>query len=123
MTSQERSRCEDIIHTCAVAAVGGQFVNPIRIPGIGDMAVDSAIIIGMAVKLAAVFGHSVSKGSVEGAALAALKEAYLNNIVKSAVKTVVGWIPGIGTVLTSGLTIAIIEEAGWTLAEQFDNAR
>jgi len=123
MTSSERSRCEDIIHSCAVAGAGGQFMNPIKIPGIGTMAVDSVVIIGMAVKLAAVFGNSVSKGSVEGTALAALKEAYLNNMVKTAAKTFFGSFPFIGDVLTSGLTIAIIEEAGWTLAEQFDNAR
>ena len=122
MTNEERSRCEDIIDTCSAAAVAGEFCNPIKIPFIGDMSVDSAVVIGMAIKLAAVFGKSVSEGNVEGAALAALKEAAWNNSGKSAFKSLIGWLPG-SQILTSGMTVAIIQEAGWTLAEQFSNSR
>ena len=123
MTSEERSRCEDIIHSCSAAAVAGHFVNPIRIPGLGEVGVDSAVMVGMGMKLASVFGESVTKGNVEGMALAAFKEAVLNNVVKSTARAAVDWIPFIGPIVTSGLTIAIIEEAGWTLAEQFANAK
>lgn len=116
MTTEQREKCHYIIHASAAAAGGG---NVIPIPGIGAAA-DMAVLTGMAIALAAVFGQDLTGAAARGAAYAALKRLVIQQPVKYAAKECVKFIPFLGSAISAAVSVGLAEAAGWQLAEEFD---
>lgn len=115
MTSEERSKCEDIIHGHAIAIAAA---NAAPIPGLG-VAADMAGCVTMAMALASVFGGSLTSSTAEAMVIPALKQSVGKKFAKELVK----FIPGLGSIAAPAITIGMIEAAGWTIANQLANQR
>ncbi len=148
MNNSEKIKCHAIIHGFAIASGAG---NTIPAPGAG-IAVDIGCMASMCMSLAAVFSQDPT-GAVKESLLVitlkriltkqALKELakqpkkkaakelatfLAKNIikrmsVKSAVKESSKTIPVIGVLISSTLSVAMIEAEGWRLAKTMDAAR
>ena len=116
MTEDQKSKCQTIIHSHAVAAAGG---NLIPVPGVG-VAADVVTMTTMAMSLSAVFGGSISQNVAEGMAIAAIKNTALKQPLKILAKEASKLIPGLGQIVAPSMSIAMLESAGWMLAEKMD---
>ena len=114
MTPEQRSKCEKIIHGHAVAAAAG---NLIPVPGTG-IATDMVTMTTMAMALAAVFGDSISESVAKNMAIVAIKKTMLKQPMKTLAKELSKIIPGLGQVVAPAVSVAMLESAGWLLAEQ-----
>ena len=113
MTEEEKSRCQKIIHGHAAAAAAG---NLIPAPGVG-IAVDTVTMTTMAMALASVFGgsitESVAKNMATSAIIATIKKQPLRVITKEISKV----LPFIGQLVAPTVSVAMLESAGWLLAD------
>ena len=116
MTSEQEGKCHAIIHTAAAAAGGG---NLIPLPGIG-IAADIVAMTAMAASLATVFGGRIPDEVAKGLAVTALKDTVLKQPLKVITKELSKIIPILGQIVAPAVSIAIIEAAGWTLANEMD---
>jgi uncharacterized protein (DUF697 family) len=117
MTDEQNTKCHAIIHSHAVAAAGG---NAVPLPGLG-IAVDIVAMTTMTMALAAVFGGSIGKSVAEGMAVTAIKKTMLKNPIKTIVKELTKVIPFLGSVVAPGISVVMLEAAGWAIAKQLDN--
>jgi len=113
MTEEEKSKCQKIIHGHAAAAAAG---NLIPAPGVG-IAVDTVTMTTMAMALASVFGgsmtESVAKNMATSAIIATIKKQPLRVITKEISKV----LPFIGQLVAPTISVAMLESAGWLLAD------
>ena len=119
MTDEEKSKCRKIIHGHAAAAAAG---NMLPAPGVG-IAVDTVTMTTMAMALASVFGgsitESVAKNLATSAIIATLKKQPLRVITKEVSKV----LPFIGQLVAPSISVAMLESAGWLLAEELATER
>ncbi|MCQ2253858.1 MAG: hypothetical protein MJZ61_10435 [Bacteroidales bacterium] len=108
MTSTQRSKCASIIHTCAATVA---VVNVIPVPGVGAAA-DVATLATMAVKLAGVFGKSITTSMAKALATAALGRQAAKIVVKEILK----FIPFLGWLAAPAISAGTLEASGWTIA-------
>lgn len=113
MTEEEKSKCQKIIHGHAAAAAAG---NLVPAPGVG-IAVDTVTMTTMAMALASVFGgsitESVAKNMATSAIIATIKKQPLRVITKEISKV----LPFIGQLVAPTVSLAMLESAGWLLAD------
>ena len=113
MTEEEKRKCQKIIHGHAAAAAAG---NLVPAPGVG-IAVDTVTMTTMAMALASVFGgsitESVAKNLATSAIIATIKKQPLKVITKEISKV----LPFIGQLVAPTISVAMLESAGWLLAE------
>ena len=113
MTEEEKNKCQKIIHGHAAAAAAG---NLVPAPGVG-IAVDTVTMTTMAMALASVFGgsitESVAKNLATSAIIATIKKQPLRVITKEISKV----LPFIGQLVAPTISVAMLESAGWLLAE------
>lgn len=116
MTPEQESSCHKIIHTAAAGAGAG---NLIPVPGTG-IAADLIAMTGMTMSLAAVFGGDLGTEAAKGMAWAAMKNAALRQPIKTIGKEVAKFIPFLGSAVGSGVSVVLIEAAGWAIAKDLD---
>jgi uncharacterized protein (DUF697 family) len=119
MTTEEKNKCHIIIHAATAASGAG---NLVPIPGLGAAA-DMVTMTTMAISLASVFGEELTHAAARGMAYAALKKVIFKQPIKYAAKELVKFIPWIGSVFSAAVSVALMEAAGWQLAQQFDLER
>lgn len=119
MTEEERSKCHLIIHSHAAAAAAG---NAVPVPGLG-IAVDTVTMTTMCVALSSVLGGSIPENVAKGIAISALKSTLLKQPLKTIGKELAKLIPFAGSVLSAGVSVALLESAGWVMAEELDSKR
>lgn len=119
MTEEERNKCHAIIHSSALAAAGG---NAVPAPGLG-FAVDITTMTTMAMSLASVFGGDISREAAKAMAIATLKRTMLKQPLKTIGKELAKLIPFGGQVFAAGISAAMVEAAGWSIAKQLDAKR
>ena len=113
MTSDQKSKCNAIIHTASVAAAGAG-AGLAQIPG-GDNALITPIQLTMTISLGKVFDIELS----DSAARAALGSVAASTIGRTLTQFLVGWIPGVGNAINATTAAGLTEAMGWTLAEDF----
>ena len=114
MTPEQESRCKTIIHTHAVAAAAG---NMIPVPGTG-IAADMITMTTMAMALSAVFGDQISENVAKSLAIAAIKDTALKQPIKTMSKELSKFIPFLGQIVAPSISVAMLESAGWVLANE-----
>lgn len=119
MTETEKDKCHAIIHSHAAAAAAG---NAIPVPGAG-IAVDTITMTTMAMALASVFGGSISESVAKNMAVNAIKQTMLKQPIKTAAKEISKFIPILGQIVAPSVSVAMLESAGWLLAEQLANQK
>ncbi|MBR5914351.1 MAG: hypothetical protein IKZ58_08315 [Selenomonadaceae bacterium] len=119
MTDDEKKKCHAIIHSHAVAAGAG---NLLPIPGTG-LAADTITMTTMAMALAGVFGGSIPESIARNMAVNAIITAVKQNAVKTVVKEVSKVVPILGQIISPSISVAMLESAGWSLAQQLDDER
>jgi uncharacterized protein (DUF697 family) len=113
MNQTQREACARIIHTAAVtASVAASHIGP----GSDTFSL-IPIHIGMILSLAKVFHKDLSKDAAKGMAVS-LISAYGS---RSVSQTLLGWIPGLGSLLGAGLASQqLTTEVGWLIARRFE---
>ena len=114
MTPSQKNQCRRIIHSSALAAGAG---NLIPIPGLGVVA-DTAALTSMAIRLASVFGSSLTRSAGKAMALSALKRTMLQQPIKMVGKEVSKFVPLLGQLVAPTISVAILETTGWALANE-----
>lgn len=119
MTDEENTKCHAIIHSHAVAAAAG---NAVPVPGLG-VAVDIATMTTMCMALSTVFGSSIPENVAKGMAVTAIKSTMLKQPIKTIAKELSKFVPFLGSVVASSVSLAMLEAAGWVLAKELDKKR
>ena len=114
MTEEQRSQCQTIIHSHAATAAAG---NAVPVPGLG-FATDTVTMTTMAMALSGVFGSCIEKNVARNLAITALKKQVLKTPIKSIAKELGKFIPFAGQVVAAGVSAAMLESAGWSMAEE-----
>ncbi|MBB1420792.1 hypothetical protein H5200_02520 [Pseudoalteromonas sp. SG43-7] len=112
MNERQRNSCHAIIHTHATIAGAG---NLMPVPGAG-IAVDITTMTSMCMSLSSLFKGDISEEVAKGLAIAAIKETILKQPIKVLVKEVSKVIPLLGQLISPAISVAIIEAAGWSIA-------
>ena len=113
MTDDEKSKCQKIIHGHAAAAAVG---NLAPIPGFG-IAADTVTMTTMAMALSAVFGGSITESVAKTMAINAIIAELKKQPVKVIAKEVSKIVPLLGQLVAPSVSVAMLEAAGWSLAE------
>lgn len=113
MTDEEKSKCRKIIHGHAVAGAAG---NMVPVPGVG-IAVDTVTMTTMAMMLASVFGGSITEAVAKNMATAAIIATIKKQPIKVISKEISKVLPFIGQLVAPSISVAMLESAGWLLAE------
>lgn len=116
MTEEQRKKCHTIIHSHAVAAAAG---NAIPVPGLG-VAADITTMTTMAMSLSAVFGSSIPENVAKNMAIATIKSTLLKQPLKTIAKEVSKFIPGLGQIVAPSISVAMLESAGWAMANELE---
>ena len=119
MTDDEKKKCHAIIHSHAVLAAAG---NALPLPGTG-LAADTITMTTMAMALAGVLGGSIPESVARNMAVNAIVAAVKKNAVKAFVKEAVKIVPLAGQIISPSISVAMLESAGWSLANQLDEQR
>lgn len=114
MTSEQKRKCESIIHSASIAA-GAIGAGLAQIP-MSDNAVIVPIQCGMIISLGAVFGVSLT----ESTAKSLLATEIATNTGRAVSQVLFGWMPGFGNVLNSVTAAGVTESIGWAIAADFD---
>ena len=67
--------------------------------------------------LAAVFGDSITENVAKNMAIVAIKKTVLKQPIKTLAKELSKIIPGLGQIVAPAVSVAMLESAGWLLAE------
>lgn len=116
MTNEQKSKCATIIHSHAVAAAAG---NAVPVPGLG-FATDIVTMTTMAMMLSAVFGGNLPENVAKSMAVAAIKRTMLKQPIKTMTKELSKLIPGLGQIVAPSISVAMLESAGWMLANEMN---
>ena len=114
MTDDDKSKCQKIIHGHAVAAAAG---NLIPVPGVG-LATDTVTMTTMAMSLAAVFGGSITEAVAKNMAINAIIATVKQQPVKVIAKEISKFVPIVGQLVAPSVSVAMLESAGWLLANE-----
>ena len=112
MTKEQEIKCHKIIHTAAAGAGAG---NLLPAPGTG-IAADIVAMTTMAMHLASVFGGNIAEEVAKGMAVIALKNMIMKQPIKVLTKELSKLLPIIGQTVGPAISVAMIEAAGWSLA-------
>jgi uncharacterized protein (DUF697 family) len=118
MTAEQKYKCAKIIHAAAATAGAG---NLIPVPGVG-IAIDTIAITSMAMGLSAVFNANLSEQVAKGLALSAIKSTVLKQPLRVLTKEVSKVIPFLGSAVGAGISVVLLEAAGWALANDMARA-
>lgn len=121
MTSEQKKRCNEIIHSASVAAaaVGSGSAS---IPVVGsfisltDESAITPIQIAMIVSLGKVFDVSLDKTT----AASLLTGMLTAKIGRKVAGFFAGLVPGLGPVVNGGTAASITEVVGWSVVNYFD---
>ena len=113
MTEEEMSKCRKIIHGHAAAAAAG---NMVPAPGLG-IAVDTVTMTTMAMALASVFGGSITEAVAKNMATSAIIATIKKQPLKVITKEISKVLPFIGQLVAPTVSVAMLESAGWLLAD------
>ena len=113
MTESEKGKCRAIIHGHAAAAAAG---NLVPAPGVG-IAVDTVTMTTMAMALASVFGGSITESVAKNMAINAIIATIKKQPVKVISKELSKLVPILGQLVAPSISVAMLESAGWLLAE------
>lgn len=119
MTDAEKSKCKKIIHGHAAAAAAG---NLVPIPMIG-LAADTVTMTTMAMALAAVFGGSITESVAKNMAINAIVSTMKKQPVRIIAKEISKVVPLVGQLVAPSISVAMLEAAGWLLAEELSTER
>lgn len=119
MTKEEKKRCGKIIHGHAVAAAAG---NLVPIPGVG-LAADTVTMTTMAMALSAVFGGSITESVAKNMAINAVVATMKKQPIRILAKEVSKVVPIVGQLVAPTISVAMLESAGWILAEELATER
>ena len=119
MTEAEISKCRKIIHGHAAAAAAG---NLVPVPGVG-LAADTVTMTTMAMALAAVFGGSITESVAKNMAINSIVATIKKQPVKIIAKEISKVIPLVGQLVAPSVSVAMLEAAGWLLAEDLASRR
>lgn len=119
MTDAEKSKCRKIIHGHAAAAAAG---NLVPIPMIG-LAADTVTMTTMAMALAAVFGGSITEAVAKNMAINAIVSTMKKQPVRIIAKEISKVVPLVGQLVAPSISVAMLEAAGWLLAEELSTER
>ena len=119
MTDDEMSKCKKIIHGHAAAAAAG---NLVPIPGVG-LAADTVTMTTMAMALAAVFGGSITEAVAKNMAINAIVATMKKQPVRLIAKEISKVVPLVGQLVAPSISVAMLESAGWLLAEDLATRR
>lgn len=119
MTDAEKSKCKKIIHGHAAAAAAG---NLVPIPMIG-LAADTVTMTTMAMALAAVFGGSITEAVAKNMAINAIVSTMKKQPVRIIAKEISKVVPLVGQLVAPSISVAMLEAAGWLLAEELSTER
>ena len=122
MTSHQKDRCNEIIHSTALKATaagtaGGLF------GALGSVATDATILSGleivMVINLGKVFNKEISESVATG-----IFSAVAGTVVgKGAAGALLSAIPGIGAIANGAAAAGTIEAIGWAVANGFDDGK
>ena len=112
MTEEQKKKCHVIIHTASVTAGAG---NAIPIPGLG-LAADATALTTMVLSLCAVFGGGLTESAAKTLAFGAIKRQVQKQPIKYATKELSKFIPFAGSIVGASISVAMIEAAGWEIA-------
>lgn len=117
MTSEQKKRCNRIIHTASglAAGVGAGLA---QITG-SDNAVITPIQISMVVRLGKVFGVKLT----DSAAKAVIGTQATSIVGRAASQVLIGWVPGIGNIINATTAAGITEALGWEMADEFSHSK
>ncbi|NMG50688.1 hypothetical protein GO613_21570 [Azoarcus communis] len=116
MTEDQLKKCRSIIHSHAAAAAAG---NAVPVPGLG-FATDMVTMSSMAMSLCGVFGGSITQEAAKAMAIASMKNSMLQQPVKTVAKELSKFVPGLGLLVAPGLSVVMLEAAGWILARELE---
>ena len=116
MTTTQQSKCKAIIHPAAAASGVG---NLFPVPGVG-VAADLIAMSLMAMQLAAVFGGSLTEEAAKAMAIASIKHTILKQPIRVLAKELSKLIPFLGQVVAPAISVAMVESAGWSMANELD---
>ncbi|MFN4065052.1 hypothetical protein [Parazoarcus communis] len=116
MTEDQLKKCRNIIHSHAAAAAAG---NAVPVPGLG-FATDMVTMSSMAMSLCGVFGGSITQEAAKAMAIASMKNSMLQQPVKTVAKELSKFVPGLGLLVAPGLSVVMLEAAGWILARELE---
>ena len=119
MTDDELSKCKKIIHGHAAAAAAG---NLVPIPGVG-LAADTVTMTTMAMALAAVFGGSITESVAKNMAINAIIATIKKQPARLIAKEISKVVPFVGQLVAPSISVAMLESAGWLLAEDLASRR
>ena len=114
MTDDEKSKCQKIIHGHAAAAAAG---NLVPIPAVG-LATDTVTMTTMAMALAAVFGGSISESVAKNLAINAIIATIKKQPIRIIAKEISKVVPIVGQLVAPSISVAMLESAGWLLADE-----
>ncbi len=114
MTEEEKSKCQKIIHGHAAAAAAG---NLVPVPGVG-LAADVVTMSTMAMALAAVFGGSITESVAKNMAINAIVATMKKQPIRVITKEVSKIVPVVGQLIGPAISVAMLEAAGWILADE-----
>lgn len=78
------------------------------------------MVTGMVLSLCKVFGGRIGESMAKTLVIQALKKQIMKQPLKFATKELSKLIPFAGSIVGDGLSIALIEVAGWEFAREFD---
>ena len=114
MTDDEMSKCKKIIHGHAAAAAAG---NLVPVPVVG-LATDTVTMTTMAMALAAVLGGSITESVAKTMAINAIIATIKKQPIRIIAKEVSKIMPVVGQLVAPSISVAMLESAGWLLANE-----
>ena len=114
ITDEEKSKCRKIIHGHAAAAAAG---NLVPVPMVG-LATDTVTMTTMAMALASVFGGSITESVAKNMAINAIIATMKKQPVRIIAKEISKVVPVVGQLVAPSISVAMLEAAGWLLAEE-----
>ena len=124
MTSEQKKKCNEVIHTASLAAAGVG-AGAVAIPVVGSIvqAFDESAIppiqITMIVSIGKIFETSVSK-EMAASILTAMLAAKTGRKIAGLLA---GMIPVAGAVINGGTAASITEAIGWAAVKYFDEQK
>ena len=119
ITDEEKSKCRKIIHGHAAAAAAG---NLVPVPMVG-LATDTVTMTTMAMALASVFGGSITESVAKNMAINAIIATMKKQPVRIIAKEISKVVPIVGQLVAPSISVAMLEAAGWLLAEELAEER
>ena len=116
MTKDQEIKCRSIIHSHAIAVAAG---NAVPVPGLG-IAADMVTMTSMAMSLCGVFGGSLTQEAAKALAIVTIKNTMLKQPITTLSKELSKLVPVLGQIVSPGISVVMLESAGWALAKELE---